>query len=66
MYKRRPIPIDWDTYQHLMISDPHFITQYTRKGSLVVDKETGEPVYVIICEKFKYHEKRGIEDVYER
>ena len=67
MYKqRRPIPIDWDTYLHWMTTDPSFISRYTRRGSFVVDKETGEPIFVIICEKFKDYEKRGIEDVYER
>jgi len=48
MYKRRPTPIDWDVYVHWMMTDPHFISRYTRRGSFVIDKETGEVVYEII------------------
>ena len=55
MYKRRLAQIDWDAYVRWMLTDPSFVSRYTRKGCLVVDKETGEPVYEIVYRE--KHEK---------
>jgi len=53
MYRGKRVKIDWDVYVHWMMSDPNFISRYTRRGCLVVDKETGEVVYEIVCDKPK-------------
>ena len=51
--RRRPIQIDWDAYVRWMLNDPHFVSRYTRKGCLVIDKETGEAVYEIVYKERK-------------